>query len=139
MTGSKLETPTTAPMMTVRTTPPEAMLSKKFLREGEIPGPAASAISGMTMEAVRAAAEIPVKALSNLILEALTWSLCTLPPGAAMALDGFRGNGLKKVDERVWLSGVTNDIVEVEAMIALFFDLRSLSFEMCEVAWEDGV
>lgn len=128
MTGSKLETPTTAPMMTVRTTPPEAMLSKKFLREGEIPGPAASAISGMTMEAVRAAAERLVKALSILSLEARTWNLCGLPPGAAKALDGFRGNGLKKAEERVWLSGVTNDIAEVEAISSSLISLSSLTF-----------
>ncbi|KAG5605692.1 hypothetical protein H5410_027184 [Solanum commersonii] len=61
--GSKLETPIIAPRIAASTTPPAEMLSKKFLRDGETPS-AASATSGMTMEAVSAAAVNPVKAFS---------------------------------------------------------------------------
>uniref|UniRef100_A0A6N2N016 Uncharacterized protein n=1 Tax=Salix viminalis TaxID=40686 RepID=A0A6N2N016_SALVM len=67
---SKLETPITAPIMATSTTPPAAMLSKKFLREGETPAPAASATSGITMEAVSAPAVNPVTTFS--FNEALT-------------------------------------------------------------------
>ncbi|XVF89030.1 hypothetical protein PTKIN_Ptkin19aG0098500 [Pterospermum kingtungense] len=42
--------------MAESTTPPATMLSKKFLRDGETPDSAASAMSGMIMEAVNAAA-----------------------------------------------------------------------------------
>lgn len=48
------------------------MLSKKFLRDGETPD-AASATSGITIEAVSAAAVIPVTAFS--FRDALTSSL----------------------------------------------------------------
>ncbi|KAJ6913907.1 hypothetical protein NC651_016228 [Populus alba x Populus x berolinensis] len=68
--GSKLETPITAPTMAPSTTPPATMLSKKFLREGEDPDPAASATSGITMEAVSAPAVNPVTNFS--FNEALT-------------------------------------------------------------------
>ncbi|KAF5748441.1 hypothetical protein HS088_TW04G00395 [Tripterygium wilfordii] len=70
LTGSKFATPTTAPKMATSTTPPAAMLSKKLLRDGETPEAAASATSGITMEAVKAAAVSPVKAFS--FKEALT-------------------------------------------------------------------
>ncbi|OIV97365.1 hypothetical protein TanjilG_07117 [Lupinus angustifolius] len=69
LTGSKLDTPTTAPMMTPSTTPPAAMLSKKFFREGGTA--AASATSGTIIEAVNAAAVIPVTTFS-FMEEALT-------------------------------------------------------------------
>lgn len=59
LTGSKLETPITATSIAVRTTPPAAMLSKKFLREGEKSFPAAWATSGRTIEAVNAKAVRP--------------------------------------------------------------------------------
>ncbi|KAJ7955958.1 Replication protein A subunit [Quillaja saponaria] len=64
LTGSKLETPITAPIRTPSTTPPARMLSKKFLREGETPDSAASATSGIIIEAVNAAAVNPVTAFS---------------------------------------------------------------------------
>lgn len=67
LTGSKLDTAITAPIMTTTTTPPAAMLSKKFLREGET---AASATSGTTIEAVNAAAVSPDTTFS--FMEALT-------------------------------------------------------------------
>jgi len=67
LTGSKLATPITTPIMATTTTPPAAMLSKKFLREGET---AASATSGAIIEAVNAAAVSPVTTFS--FMEALT-------------------------------------------------------------------
>ena len=45
--------------MAAMTTPPATKLSKKFLRDGDTPGPAASAISGITVAAVRASAVKP--------------------------------------------------------------------------------
>lgn len=96
LTGSKLETPITAPMIATATTPPAAMLSKKFLREGDTPDPAASATSGITIEAVNAAAVSPVTAFS--FKEACTSSLALdldfvdKPP----AIDGLIGSGLRK-------------------------------------------
>mgnify|MGYP006957858822 CR=1 FL=1 len=50
-TGSKVETPATALPMAMRTTPPATTLRRRFLREGETPGDAASAISGIIMAA----------------------------------------------------------------------------------------
>ena len=46
-----METTTMAPRMATSTTPPETMLRRKFLREGEIPGCAASATSRSTSAA----------------------------------------------------------------------------------------
>ncbi|KAL0345048.1 UNVERIFIED_CONTAM: hypothetical protein Sradi_4336100 [Sesamum radiatum] len=63
LTGSKLATPITAPTMAVSTTPPAAMLSRKFLSDGDTPL-AASATSGTTIEAVSAAAVSPDTAFS---------------------------------------------------------------------------
>ena len=51
-----METATTAPTMATSTTPPETMLRRKFLSDGEIPGCAASATSGSTSAAATAAA-----------------------------------------------------------------------------------
>jgi len=48
LTGSKSDTPATAPAIPPRTTPPARTLSNRFLSEGETPGMAASATSGMT-------------------------------------------------------------------------------------------
>lgn len=50
-TGSKLDTPATAPAIPVRTTPPATTLRIKLRRESETPGWAASAISGTTAAA----------------------------------------------------------------------------------------
>lgn len=63
LTGSKLETPIIAPKMATRTAPPAPMLSKKLLSDG-VTLDAASATSGTTMEAVRAAAVKAVTAFS---------------------------------------------------------------------------
>lgn len=59
-----METAMTAPRITPSTSPPEAMLSRKFFSDGEIPGCAASAISGTTRAAAIAAAVNPAAALS---------------------------------------------------------------------------
>ena len=101
MTGSKLATPITAPTRAVRTTPPAAMLKRKFLREGE-KLEAASAASGITMEAVKAAAVSPVIAFS--LREALTSSRrLPLEFGLAHAasFDGFTRSGWKKAASEV--------------------------------------
>lgn len=123
LTGSKLETPMTAPTMAVSTTPPATMLSKKFLREGETPL-AASATSGTTMEAVKAAALNPATAFSwN---EALTTNFPAGLDTTAAALDDLRGSGLRKpsaVGRVLWAargSGSAIDTAEVEAIINFF-------------------
>jgi hypothetical protein len=53
-TGSKVDTPATAPPIATSTTPPATTLKSKFFREAETPGWAASAISGTTAAASRA-------------------------------------------------------------------------------------
>nr|DAD44309.1 TPA_asm: hypothetical protein HUJ06_002539 [Nelumbo nucifera] len=112
----------TAPTITPSTTPPATMLSKKFLREGEIPGPAASATSGITMEAVRAAAVNPVTAFS--LSDDRTWSFAlALDEVASIALEDLKGKGLKKASELggslLWLAevnGVAIETAEVDAI-----------------------
>ncbi|CAK9144167.1 unnamed protein product [Ilex paraguariensis] len=95
------------------------MLSKKFLRDGETPDPAASATSGITIEAVSAAAVNAVTAFS--FNEALA-SNFPMGFGAAIAFDGLTGNGLKKPSEvgsLFWLaevSGIAMKTAEVEAI-----------------------
>jgi hypothetical protein len=63
-TGSKVETPATATVMTARTTPPATTLNSKFFKDGLIPGWAASAISGTTAAANKAKPVRPVKSCS---------------------------------------------------------------------------
>lgn len=95
-----MATPMTAPTRTVSTTPPETMLSKKFLREGESPGCAASAMSGITIAAVSATAVSPVTAFSFIDDAARISVLPLLFSGAGMVVafgDSFIG--LKKVSE----------------------------------------
>eukprot|EP00270_Netrium_digitus_P001963 TRINITY_DN121_c0_g1_i1.p1 TRINITY_DN121_c0_g1~~TRINITY_DN121_c0_g1_i1.p1 ORF type:complete len:154 (-),score=35.14 TRINITY_DN121_c0_g1_i1:46-507(-) len=58
-TGSNTETPATAMPIAPTTTPPATTDSKRFFKEGETPGCAASAISGM-MAAARRATEVGV-------------------------------------------------------------------------------
>lgn len=105
-TGSKFETPITAPNIATTTAPPAAMLSKKFFSDGETPGPAASATSGITIDAVRAAAVIPATAFS--FNEDRTATSLPLDFGvAAMGLrDLEEGNGLKKasLESGFWLA-----------------------------------
>lgn len=64
LTGSKLETPITAPNIATSTTPPAAILSRKFWSEGEKSYPAAWAASGTTMHDAAAAALRPFTAFS---------------------------------------------------------------------------
>lgn len=121
-------------MKTVSTTPPAAMLSKKFWREGEIHEPVASATSGITIETLRAAAAKPLTALSIFRFDAFTWNLSErMAAEEDDALDGFKGDDLSKAmvfaddDDRLWVSGMNNDTAEVEAIsFSLFFYLSSL-------------
>jgi hypothetical protein len=53
-TGSKVETPATAIVITARTTPPATTLKSKFFKDGLMPGCAASASSGTTAAANKA-------------------------------------------------------------------------------------
>lgn len=95
-TGSKLETATTAPVITPATTPPATMLRRKFFSDGEMPGCAASATSGITRAATIAAAASPPSAFSFSDDDsARTWSWA---PGRVPAAAGA-GNlsGWKKV------------------------------------------
>ena len=59
-----METATTAPAMPAKTTPPDTMLSRKFLSDGDSPGDAASATSGSTSAAATAAAVSPAVSFS---------------------------------------------------------------------------
>ena len=120
-TGSKLETPIIAPKIAVTTTPPAAILSKKFLREGVTPAPAASATSGSTMEAVSAVAASPAIAFS--FKEARTWNLALLDFDAAIGLlEGLKGNALAKASVLLtlfWVAlviGIAIETAEVEAI-----------------------
>ncbi|CAA0814233.1 Unknown protein [Striga hermonthica] len=133
LTGSKLDTPITAPMMAVTTTPPAAILSRKFFSDGETPL-AASATSGTTIDAVNAAAVNPVTAFS--FSEALTLNL----PAAGVALDDRRGSGFKKAPAIgcvFWLartSGTAMDNAEVVAaivnLLVLFFFCVSVALDV---------
>lgn len=116
LTGSKLETPTTAPMMAVSTTPPAPMLRRKFLREGETLL-AASATSGTIMEAVIAAAVAAVSpATAFSFNEALTSNFAA---GFDAALDGLSGSGAAVPGSFLWVargSGSAIETAEVEAI-----------------------
>ncbi|KAK6944767.1 hypothetical protein RJ641_025869 [Dillenia turbinata] len=105
--------------MTPSTTPPATMLSKKLFSDGVTPE-AASATSGITMEAVIAAAVAPAIAFS-FIEEAFTWNL---PPvfAASIAFDGLTDSGLKNASEPCslfWMVEVNGKAImtaEVEAI-----------------------
>eukprot|EP00244_Chara_vulgaris_P009263 TRINITY_DN38_c0_g1_i4.p3 TRINITY_DN38_c0_g1~~TRINITY_DN38_c0_g1_i4.p3 ORF type:complete len:189 (+),score=28.77 TRINITY_DN38_c0_g1_i4:765-1331(+) len=58
--GSKEASPATPTPMTVKMLPPASTLSRRFLREGDTPGEAASAISGRTAAAT-SASEVGVR------------------------------------------------------------------------------
>lgn len=122
LTGSKLATPTTAPTITTNTMPPAPMLSKKFLREGVIPDPAASATSGTIMDTVNAAAVNPVTAFS--LSEALTTNFPVVFD-ATTALEGLTDNGLKaalQVRNLFWVAEVNGvDAITAEVQAILFF------------------
>ncbi|KAG6590026.1 hypothetical protein SDJN03_15449, partial [Cucurbita argyrosperma subsp. sororia] len=129
--------------MATTTVPPAAMLSKKFFSDGETPGPAASATSGITIDAVRAAAVSPVMAFS--FKDDRTATSLPLDVGAAaMALRDLEeeeaGNGLKKawLDSLLWVAlvnGRASETVEVEAidMIRKLCEFPELGILVSEV------
>ena len=135
LTGSKLDTPITAPTMATRTTPPATMLSKKFLRDGVTPS-AAWATSGIIIDVVSAAAVNPVTTFSlNEEEAALTWSRPLGLLTAPIDLHGFTGSGLKNASELgilFWVApakGRAIEAAEVEAIGSFFlFSLLSSVF-----------
>lgn len=114
------------------------MLSKKFLREGETPDPAASATWGITIEAVNAAAVSPVTVFS--FKEAWTWSLA-LDFGFEKTTDfdgDLTGNGLKKDSEfgcwtLLWVAELSAIAIETEAISTLLW--LSFSFNFLSLFW----
>lgn len=114
----------TAPTRTPSTTPPATILSKKFFREGDIPGCAASATSGINMAAVSAAALKPVAAFSLSDAQG-TWKILLLN-----FIDGDEGPlgdsliGLKKASdeliERLWPVQATGNDVKATAVEIIF-------------------
>lgn len=101
--------------------PPAPMLSKKFLREGET---AASATSGIIMEAVNAAAVNPVTAFS--LSEALTTNFLVVfdATTADAALEGLTGNGLKAAPE----AGNLFWVAEVNGMAAITAKVEAICY-----------
>lgn len=96
LTGSKLATATTAPVITPSTTPPATMLRRKFFSDGEMPGCAASATSGITSAATIAAAASPPRAFSFSDDDsARTWSWASGRLPAALGAGNL--SGWKKV------------------------------------------
>ncbi|KAL4333712.1 hypothetical protein GQ457_07G039730 [Hibiscus cannabinus] len=131
LTGSKLDTPITAPIMATSTTPPAVMLSKKFLREGVTPS-AACATSGMTMDVVIAAAVNPLTAFS--LSEAAVFTL-SLPSDdfaiLAAAPDGLTGNALEKASEPnplFWVARANGRAIETADVEAIGFFLQCSRF-----------
>ncbi|KAA0055792.1 hypothetical protein IC582_003117 [Cucumis melo] len=111
----------TAPNIATTTAPPAAILSKKFFNEGDTPDPAASATSGITIDAARAAAVIPATAFS--FNDDRTATILPLEMGAAaMGLRDLKeGNGLKKASLEsglwvAWVNGKAIETAEVEAI-----------------------
>ncbi|KAL4324455.1 hypothetical protein GQ457_11G017240 [Hibiscus cannabinus] len=111
----------TAPIMATRTTPPAPMLSKKFFRDGVTPS-AASATSGIIINAVSAAA-----AFFPNEEDALTWSLPLGLVTLLTPLDGFTGSGLNKASELgatlFWLARAEGRTIETAEMDAIDLSL----------------
>ena len=82
-----METATTAPTMATRTTPPDTMLSRKFLSDGVSPDCAASATSGSTRAAATAAAVSPAAAFS--FMDAADARTAILAAGLALGCRGW--------------------------------------------------
>lgn len=108
------------------------MLSKKFLSDGDNPESAASATSGITIEAASAAAVNPVIAFS--FREALTSNFpLDLDDAAAIDFEGRTGNGLKKASDPcslVWVAlvmGMAIETAKVEAIVACLLVISSLT------------
>lgn len=95
-TGSKLATAITAPTMAASTTPPATMLRRKFFSDGEMPGCAASATSGMSSAAANAAVVSPLTAISfaddgDDDARILSWlQACRLTAGGVGSLSGWK-------------------------------------------------
>lgn len=111
------------------------MLSKKLLRDGEKAEAAASAASGITIEAVNAAAVSPVIAFS--FKEAWTWSaaLDDFEFTNSVFFVGFNGNAVEIGDWRsFWLADVNGIAIETEA---IFWDFSScfLLFSVSKFYW----
>lgn len=111
--------------MTVSTTPPATILSKKFFRDGEIPGCAASAISGITSAAVRAAAVNPVIAFSLIDDDAVMISTWLLDLTLLLMDLVFSFNGLKNSPEpanrvTLWLTGIAMVFATVTIAMLVF-------------------
>ena len=82
-----METATTAPTMPTSTTPPDTMLSRKFLSDGV--SDAASATSGITSAAATAAAVSPATALSFADADADARTTAILAAGLALSCRGW--------------------------------------------------
>jgi len=82
-----LETATTAPTMATSTTPPDTMLSRKFLSDGVSPDCAASATSGSISAAATAAAVSPAAAFS--FMDAADARTAILAAGLALGCRGW--------------------------------------------------
>lgn len=100
------------------------MLSKKFLRDGEKSFPAAWATSGITMEAVKAAAVRPVTVFS--FKDA--WIPPSLDFETWVLFDWGRGSGFKKGAEDgwwlcsfLWVAGLSGRAIETEAEAIIGF------------------
>ncbi|KAJ9687980.1 hypothetical protein PVL29_013953 [Vitis rotundifolia] len=110
------------------------MLSKKFLSDGDNPESAASATSGITIEAASAAAVNPVTAFS--FKEALTSNFpLDLDDAAAIDFEGRTGNGLKKASDPCslfWVAlvmgmGMAIETAKVEAIVVCLLVISSLT------------
>ncbi|CAL9054297.1 unnamed protein product, partial [Musa banksii] len=128
-TGSKLATATTAPTITTSTTPPATMLRRKFLSDGETPGCAASATSGITNAAANAAAASPLIAFSFADdARTLRWLLGRHRPAAAGVGRTGSMSGWKNASEPARgrlrpTPGIAMVTAEADAIVVLVIDL----------------
>ncbi|KAK4757897.1 hypothetical protein SAY87_019198 [Trapa incisa] len=111
------------------------MLRRKFLSEGETPESAASATSGITIEAVRAAAVSPVMAFS--LREALTSSFPhdLDAPAIGFFFNTLEDSGLKRhLAGFLWaedaVKGIAIETAEVEAIIIVLVVILSRLFPL---------
>ncbi|KAL8160235.1 hypothetical protein V2J09_001772, partial [Rumex salicifolius] len=129
LTGSKYETPTIAPMIAVSTTPPETMLRRKFLSDGD--PDAASATCGITIDAVTAADVAATIAFS--FKDAFTWSLLNFRPPTVPTADVF-WSGLKMEVACLFrpATGTAITAIETEAIESTILFLCYSSFEIVD-------
>ena len=92
-----MDTATTAPIITKTTTPPDTMLSKKFLSEGDTPS-TACATSGTTIDAVSTPVVNPATTFSLIEEEEEALMTTNLLDDfeVSICFEGLIGNGLKK-------------------------------------------